>query len=157
MFKDYFKDILVNNYRIPILLYHQIAVTIPGEDQTIIGISQKTFEAQMNYLYSHKYSTITLDDLANMTDDQKIKLTIRFVITFDDGYLDTYTNAFPILQKYGFVATIFVVTDFMGKNHSWGTDKSVPYMQWSHVREMFKYGISFGSRYLYPSRLDPNR
>jgi peptidoglycan/xylan/chitin deacetylase (PgdA/CDA1 family) len=145
IFKDYFKGILVNKYRIPILLYHQISVTTPEEDPTRIGIPPKTFEAQMNYLYCHGFSTITLDDLTNMKDDKNNNLNRWFVITFDDGYLDNYTNAFPILQKYGFVATIFAVTDFIGKNHSWGLGKSVRYMDWAHAREMVKYGISFGS------------
>ena len=129
---------------IPILLYHQVELTTPEEDYLRLAVPPKIFEAQMAYLYKHQFTTCTLDEYINTAeeespDDRKI------VITFDDGYLDTYTNAFPILQKYGLSVTIFVTTDFLGTMHAWESCKPVPYMSWSHARDMLNHGISFGS------------
>jgi peptidoglycan/xylan/chitin deacetylase (PgdA/CDA1 family) len=67
------------------------------------------------------------------------------LLTFDDGYLDTYQYAFPILQRYGFSATVFLVTDSIGKMRHWGCSKPVPLMGWAHIKEMSAYGISFHS------------
>jgi peptidoglycan/xylan/chitin deacetylase (PgdA/CDA1 family) len=67
------------------------------------------------------------------------------LLTFDDGYLDTYRYAFPILQRYGFSATVFLVTDSIGKMRHWGCGKPFPLMDWAHIKEMSAYGISFHS------------
>ena len=60
------------------------------------------------------------------------------LITFDDGYLDNYTNAYPILKKYGFKAMIFCITSFM--------DQGIPgYFTWEQAKEMEQNGISIES------------
>jgi peptidoglycan/xylan/chitin deacetylase (PgdA/CDA1 family) len=58
------------------------------------------------------------------------------VLTFDDGLLNNYTKAFPILRKYSLTATIFVITDFVGQTK---------YMDWHQLREMSEAGISIQS------------
>jgi peptidoglycan/xylan/chitin deacetylase (PgdA/CDA1 family) len=68
------------------------------------------------------------------------------VITFDDGYRDFYTNAFPILQKYHFPATVFLPTDFINDNRK--IFKSKECLAWAEVRELHDKGISFGSHTL---------
>lgn len=130
--------------RLPILLYHQISETNPEQHYGIHAVPPSTFESQMRYLYEHGFEVITLDDLLNLAF-QKKDLKKSVIITFDDGYLDNYTNAFPILQKYGFSATVFLVTDFLGKEHAWPQCTQVPYMTWRYIKEMSKYKISFQS------------
>ena len=67
------------------------------------------------------------------------------VITFDDGYLDTYTHAFPILQRFDFSANVFLVANLIGKKKNWGSGQNSELMNWNQIREMLKYKISFQS------------
>lgn len=121
---------------IPVLLYHHIAKTTRAEDPLRLGVPPETFRSQMKYLHDRGYASLTLDELAEIEKNQKPDTRKCIAITFDDGYLDNYTTAFGILREFGFSATIFVVTDLLGKKR---------YMNWSHAREMRDYGISFQS------------
>ena len=67
----------------------------------------------------------------------------RVAITFDDGYRDFYRNAFPVLSQFGFSATVFLPTAYIGENTQ--QFKGRDCLTWSEVRELQKYGISFGS------------
>lgn len=130
---------------VPILMYHRISSTKPEEDTFMAAIAPKRFDEQMKYLSKRGFTTMTLDEFIIGHYNYKKTYDRRIVITFDDGYLDTYINAFPILLKYKFSATVFVVANFLGKMHTWHSCKPVPYMEWSHCREMSRYGISIQS------------
>lgn len=130
---------------VPILMYHQIAVTNPEEDPLRLAVPPKRFEAQMRYLSVRGFATVTLDEAIVRVNSGEKTGGRQIVITFDDGYLDNYTHAFPVLEKYGFSATIFLVSDFVGKMRNWGLGGSVRLMDWSHVREMSRHGICFQS------------
>ncbi|MEO8042853.1 MAG: polysaccharide deacetylase family protein [Acidobacteriota bacterium] len=71
------------------------------------------------------------------------------VLTFDDGFQNFYTTAFPILHEYGFKATVFLVTDHCGKKNDWPGNPpglaSEKLMSWSEVRELKSNGIEFGA------------
>ncbi len=88
-----------------ILMYHSI------NNQKLkrlsgIRVSIKNFEKQIAYLSRNGYTSYTLNEMI----EQKDKLPPKsVVITFDDGYKDNITNALPILKKYNFKATIFVI------------------------------------------------
>ena len=70
-------------------------------------------------------------------------------ITFDDGFRNVYEYGLPVLQRYGFTATIFLVTDYCGQTNSWPSQplyvERGPLLRWAEVREMSKAGIAFGS------------
>lgn len=95
------------NNKIPILMYHSIS----NESNTLSEKLNK-FELQLNLLKRLGYETTSLSLLKK---NQKKK----FIITFDDGYEDVYTNALPILKKYNFKAVCFFVTNFIGKYNEW--------------------------------------
>lgn len=72
-------------------------------------------------------------------------------LTFDDGFLNFYEEAFPVLRKYGFPATVFVVTGFCGAKNNWPSQPAtprvplLPLMGWSELCEIAQAGISLGS------------
>lgn len=65
-------------------------------------------------------------------------------LTFDDGLENFYDLAFPILQKHGFSATVFLVADYIGKTTSWDYHKR-PHLNWEQITELVAAGIEFGS------------
>jgi peptidoglycan/xylan/chitin deacetylase (PgdA/CDA1 family) len=72
----------------------------------------------------------------------------RISITFDDGYENIYHHAYPILKEYGFSATIFLITDFVGKENSWDVNmgwRRFRHLSWEEIHEMKGNGITFGS------------
>ncbi|MBP2000114.1 peptidoglycan/xylan/chitin deacetylase (PgdA/CDA1 family) [Paenibacillus shirakamiensis] len=95
---------------VPILLYHRI-----GKDTSdLLQMTPDHFEEEMNYLKSAGYHSIQFKDLQACWDRRQSLPSKPVLITFDDGYEDNYTAAYPILLKTGMRATIFVVTGSIG-------------------------------------------
>jgi peptidoglycan/xylan/chitin deacetylase (PgdA/CDA1 family) len=117
---------------VPILNYHKIDTL-----HHALSISPQDFEEQMDYLSRNGFTTITPDELMAYLNHGKALPEKPVLITFDDGYLDNYTNAYPILKKYGFTATIFLITNLVGHDER--------YLTWEQVREMQRDGFVFGS------------
>jgi peptidoglycan/xylan/chitin deacetylase (PgdA/CDA1 family) len=116
---------------VPVLNYHQIN----NEDKNALTLSDTEFEAQINYLYQEGYHGISPDQLADYLQYGKPLPPKPVLITLDDGYEDNYRVAYPILEKYHFTATIFLITDFVGNYER--------YLTWNQIREMNDNGISF--------------
>lgn len=91
---------------VPVLMYHHIR---PGAG--FIASTPENFEKQLRWLKKNGYQSLSLDELAQHLSGQSQKKSV--VITFDDGYLDNWVYAFPLLQKYGFKATIFLVSSWL--------------------------------------------
>src|SRR2546429_607556 len=99
--------------RVPILYYHYVEVNPnpagdPGRDSLLV--TPANFEDQMLALKFAGYATITLDDLVTGIHNPSTLPDKPVILTFDDGYADFYTNAFPLLQKFGLKSTIFVMS-----------------------------------------------
>lgn len=97
-----------NQEDIPVLMYHSI-----GEGKNFMTVSPKNFDEQMNYLKINGYNTITMDELYNHMVNKLPLPNKSILITFDDGYVDNYIYAYPILKKYNFKATVFIITDYI--------------------------------------------
>ena len=128
--------------RIPILMYHSIS---DEKEKTHpyyqVNTSPAVFEMHIRYLHENNYKVIDLKDLEKCfnTDDQS-----KFVvITFDDGFRDFFTNAFPLLAKYRFTATVFLPTGLINNERS--SFKGKECMTWDEVRQLSRNGIIFGS------------
>lgn len=100
-----------NKYVVPIVMYHHVGYSQKPDKNTV---SPEIFESQMTFLKKNKYRVISLEELVTAIKENRHFPQKSVVITFDDGYEDNYIHAFPILKKYGFSATIFVITDIIG-------------------------------------------
>src|ERR1700759_580383 len=131
--------------RIPILMYHSIAE--PGADSRhpYFGTvtSPAVFEQQMRYLHESGFQTLSPADVfAN--GETSIRIARKpVIITFDDGFRDFYTNAQPILAKYGFTAIVYLPTAYIQKTIA--TFKGLDCLTWDEVRELSRAGVLFGS------------
>ena len=132
---------IVEGAKILVLNYHQI-----DNKHTPLAVELKDFEEQMKFLVDSGCITITPDELYAGLNGE-IELPPKPVlITFDDGYLDNYTNAFPILKKYGLKATIFIIPALTGVYPN--------YMTWEQLKEMEQSGITIESHTLTHPKLE---
>jgi peptidoglycan/xylan/chitin deacetylase (PgdA/CDA1 family) len=128
--------------RIPILMYHSISdEKEKSHPYYHVNTSPAVFDAHMRYLYENNYSVINLQDLKKSFDTRDSSKYV--VITFDDGFYDFFTNAFPILKKYNFSATVFLPTGFIHNERL--SFKGKECMTWNEVRQLSREGINFGS------------
>ena len=128
---------------IPVLLYHSVDST-----GSVISIMSEEFSRQMAYLNATGYKTISLSDFLGYLRSGTVPHEKIVVLTFDDGFKNNYTEAFPILREYGFTATIFLATDYIDRVCSWEKHDSIPrfpLLSWDEIREMSDYGIDFES------------
>ena len=98
-----------------VLNYHRIDnIDRPGFDtfRPNVSASVADFDRQMEYV-SRKYRVISINDLVNFLKNRKSLPAHAALITFDDGYLDNYVNAYPILKKHGLSAVIYLATDYI--------------------------------------------
>lgn len=96
---------------VPVLMYHSIG----DEQNNDAVISKERFAEQMAFLSRERFNPITLDELhAYLAEGKPLPLK-PVVLTFDDGYRDTYEIVYPILKRYGFASTLFIPADFIGE------------------------------------------
>lgn len=128
------ETVLAVNIRVPILTYHFIAANPNPKDRArdALSVPPDKFEAQMEYLAQNNYTPITLDTLYGIYNGQTSAPAKPVVLTFDDGYIDFYTNAFPILKKFNFHAVSFIATGLVGGSY---------YMNWDQIKEIASSGL----------------
>lgn len=124
--------------KVPILMYHYISIPPEDADKYRINLSipPETFRIQMEYLYHNGYTTIDLYDLSRAIADKQELPAKPIILTFDDGYLDNYENAYPVLQEFGFKGTFFIPTEFIDIGRE-------GYMTWPIIKEMAANGHRF--------------
>ena len=92
--------------RVPILMYHYVSELPPGADDMRRGltVTPERFTAHMQFLHDQGYTTISLYDLNDALTKGTPLPPKPIILTFDDGYSDAYTNVFPVLKQFGFIA-----------------------------------------------------
>lgn len=141
------KNVLGASVTVPVLMYHYIRVNPDPNDRVgfNLSVTPNNFDSQMEYLSTHGYNTITLDELGAALLSQAPLPAKPIVITLDDGYRDSYTAAFPILRKYNLKAVDFVITGVVG---------APLYLTWDQISEMANSGVfTFGSHTVHHSAL----
>lgn len=106
-----------SSFRVPILLYHYIEV-VKDEKDTIrksLSVIPPVFEEQVKTLKEAGYTFITPSRLADIFDDKQRLPKKPLILSFDDGYRDFYTDAFPILKKYKIKSVVYLVPAFLDK------------------------------------------
>ena len=127
---------------VPILMYHEVTDT-PHPNFAKYSVTPRAFTAQMRWLASARYSTISLPALlAHRTTGSAIPRR-PIVITFDDGFLDCARHAGPVLADYGFSATFFLVAGLTGGPSTWLRAErgiELPLMSWDDARALERSG-----------------
>ena len=123
--------------KIPVLVYHSI-----NTDKSKLSLAIDNFEKQINFLNKLGFQTANFDNI----DKNKKK---QIIITFDDGYKDVCQYALPILKKYDFKATCFLVSNLIGKKNTWDLLRndfiSKNLMNKEDINEWIKNGMFIGS------------
>ena len=127
----------VASLQCPILMYHYVdASPVAGAAGNRLTVRTREFERQMDFLAQKGYHTVSLAQVhAAMTGGAALPAK-PIVLTFDDGGLDDYTVAYPILRSHGFVGAFFVITASVGEATS---------MTWSQLQEMQRNGMEIQS------------
>jgi len=126
-----------------ILTYHSIS-----DGHSPLEISPALFVEQMEWLKANA-RVVPLADLCGMlfAGDSFPPRTV--ILTFDDGFRNFYSAAAPVLARFGFPATVFLPTSFLGRTNAWPGQPSwvapQPLMDWAQIRELAEQGIAFGS------------
>jgi peptidoglycan/xylan/chitin deacetylase (PgdA/CDA1 family) len=120
------------NVKIPVLMYHSINPKSTNSNIT----TPEEFEKQMKWLKDNNFTTLSLDEVYSMITTGKNVPERPIALTFDDGYEDSYQNAYPILKKYDFKATVFLITDAVGQPGV---------LNEQEIREMYSNNIDFQS------------
>ena len=123
---------------IPILVYHSIC-----DEKSNLSLNIAAFEKQIQYLKKNNFETINFNQINTSKVNKKI------IITFDDGYKDILINALPILIKYHFTATCFLVANLIGADNKWDISKKnfmkKDLLSKKDINEWINNGMSIGS------------
>ncbi len=133
----------------PILMLHEVSA--PTELKMMsLAISPERFTRYMEWLKKAGYTSALPAEWDKRTANRRV------ILTFDDAYEDFMENAFPVIDRLGFQATVFVVVDRIGKTNDWdaaGGFKPRRLLTLEQIRELHRHGVHFGSHSLTHARL----
>jgi peptidoglycan/xylan/chitin deacetylase (PgdA/CDA1 family) len=132
--------------RLPILMYHRVARSgSPLLER--FRVSPEQFEEQLRFLRNAGFRSATLAEWGEAMRHRRPLPGRRIMLTFDDGYQDFADHAWPLLQRYGFRAVVFLVTDEVGGENRWDAafGETAPLLGWTEIRRLQAEGAEFGS------------
>lgn len=136
----------VHDGRIPVLMYHRVSKT--GANNTArYRLTPEALEGQLAYLRDAGYRSVNADELTQSLESRRPLPGKRVLLTFDDAYVDFADTAWPLLQRYGFGAMLFVVSGCAGKTNEWdhALGEVVPLLGWDALRKLQAAGVTIGA------------
>lgn len=128
---------------IPILMYHSIDI-VENPRYRSFAVAPSLFAEHIAYLHDQGYTTLTVDQLTRAETLPRRPV----VLTFDDAFTDFYSAALPTLAHYGFTATLYVPTAFVGKTSLWlvrERETTRPLLDWQSLIDVTHAGIECGA------------
>lgn len=141
---------------VPVIMYHSIGIPNKKWQWNHLTCPYKLFESQLKWLKKKKFHTITLQQLYDYMKNGTTLPKNPIILTFDDGYLDNWIYAYPLLKKYGFKGTIFVNSDFVDPTKEYRPNlddvwtsktkkikqlKNTGFLSWGEMRKMEEEGV----------------
>ena len=132
---------MTEELKVPVVYYHSVGPVIPSWFRNFLTISPETFRKHLEY-FSRNYTVISLKELWMIRTGHAEPVRRPMVITFDDGYSDNWTWAFPLLKKFEIKATIFVSPGFADQIDIIRTENDDPgFLSWKEMKIMKESGL----------------
>lgn len=139
------EDLTGREVTVPILLYHSISSDNSTGNRYVV--TKRDFEDQMERLRYWGYSSITIKDLVNHLNKGYSLPHRPVVISFDDGYFNVFENAFPIMERYGFIGTVYIVANRLDSDG---------FLQQEELQVFLDHGWEIGSHGMTHTELTQN-
>ncbi len=134
---------------IPALMYHKIGAAPPSSELRKLWVLPDDFRRHLAYMKTHGYTSIVFSDWINAAKGIRPLPDKPVLITFDDGYMNNYDLAYPLLREFGMKGCVFLVHETIDKHNAWHDPTTEPWVKmltWSQISEMKNSGIfEFGS------------
>lgn len=133
--------LFIKRPRVSVLMYHSV-----GNNKSLFTVSKKDFARQLEFLKRGGFKVVSLSWLVEKLRSQGSLADKTVALTFDDGYQDNFFNAWPLLKQNNFPATIFLPTNYIGRELSNSQNVSLPVLTSRQIKELSDSGlIEFGS------------
>lgn len=132
---------------ITIFYYHRVGPFRPGAPRRMT-VPPEAFKSQMYFLRRNNIRVLDVDAVAPLLANPSSARPKGVVLTFDDGHLDTFTHAVPVLKSLRFPAAFFIVAGFVGGEDDWNRDTGMPrerLLGWEEILSMRSDGLTIGS------------
>lgn len=117
-----------------ILMYHSVS-----DSDAFFAVSPKTFDRQMRYIHDTGFDSVFASEIEKRIREGKLARTV--CVTFDDGYEDVYTNAYPVLKSFRIKATVFLITGSTGGSYTNSEGRTFPLLRRAQIEEMRTSGL----------------
>lgn len=148
------KIVILSGHRVSSATHEERNGVLPLELET--GIPSERFEELLHFI-KEKMNPVSLEDIVSFVNGKKDIPDRAVAVTLDDGYMDNYTNAFPLLKQYGIPATIFLATGFINNDVMFWWDRIGEILKRTKIKNLEANRIGDflnGNRGSLPDRLD---
>jgi peptidoglycan/xylan/chitin deacetylase (PgdA/CDA1 family) len=133
---------------INILMYHQVGDFPPMRAHRSTYCHHRRFAAQMAWLHRLRYTVLGMEEVLDCLAGRRPVPARAVALTFDDGYENFHEYAWPVLDRYGFRAMVYLIADLIGQPSAWFARDgraTPPLMDAARIRQLRRAGVDFGS------------